>query len=218
MIEMPPQIQVIGEEPQHQNRAHEREAILGFRSLYSFMAEIEYGYHLNLEYLDLLFRALATCPNLKELDLSTGYGGCEFSSATPEAFNFRSHPDVRFQLLGKLTVSGYRFDEWPDGGNAWDYVKESLWKERLRWPLSVLPNSFVDWVGAYNIEYVYGGVKRGSWPACKEFDGRSNLDAWLEVMDWSHLHTLNLKRPKDSTLAKLGGNAGEPASRLQLSS
>jgi hypothetical protein len=120
-----------------------------------------------------------------------------------------SNPDVRFPPLESLTLSGYRFNEFSDGGIDWQYEEEGPWKERLRWPWRVLPESFVDWVGEYPIRYTWGGVKRWKWLDRRAPDGRTSLDCWLEVMDWSKLHSLNLRWPNvnKSTLAKLSGGA-----------
>jgi hypothetical protein len=65
-----PPVQVISDEPHHERRAREREVILGSKVLYSLKAEIEYGANSNLEDLELVFRVLGSCPNLKELDLA----------------------------------------------------------------------------------------------------------------------------------------------------
>ncbi|RDW95000.1 hypothetical protein BP5796_00763 [Coleophoma crateriformis] len=39
-----------------------------------------------------------------------------------------------------------------------------------------------------------------------EPDGVTNLDRWLQAMDWSHLHTLNIDESTAETLTKLSGN------------
>jgi hypothetical protein len=35
---------------------------------------------------------------------------------------------------------------------------------------------------------------------------KANLDMWLELMDWSHLHRLHLISPPSEALRKLGGS------------
>ncbi|CZR69403.1 uncharacterized protein PAC_19303 [Phialocephala subalpina] len=54
-------------------------------------------------------------------------------------------------------------------------------------------------------------------PARLEDDGRTNLDAWLEVMDWSKLHTLELSYPSNITLQKLKGDTLPSLTNLSLS-
>ena len=63
-------MQAIGDEPYHERRTRERQVILGSKVLYSLKAEIEYGANSNLEDLELVFRVLGSCPNLRELDLA----------------------------------------------------------------------------------------------------------------------------------------------------
>ena len=64
-----------------------------------------------LDDLDLLFRVLAPCPNLKKLDLDINRRDCEVSNATPFAFDFMSSLDVRFAPAESSTLGEYRLDE-----------------------------------------------------------------------------------------------------------
>jgi hypothetical protein len=40
-----------------------------------------------------------------------------------------------------------------------------------------------------------------------EGNGRTNLEAWMEAMDWSNLHTLHLGWPSKATLDRLRDSA-----------
>jgi hypothetical protein len=158
-------------------------SIINSTNLYSLQAHIEYGSDDEYEPLKLVFDTLSTAPNLRELDLKFETRGCLLGNS-PFAFDFLSHPSVRFPPLEILKLSSYDLDERSDGGYAWSWV-DFVRDERSEWN--------------YEID---GFPPQPIRPA---HDGRSNLDAWLEVMDWSHLHALEITNPTSSALDKLRG-------------
>jgi hypothetical protein len=76
-----------------------------------------------------------------------------------------------------------------------------------RWPWNKLPISVTNWNG-YDRIHSMGGAWT-SWaklsPNDENFE-ENNLDAWLQGMDWSHLHTLSINSPTPDTLRKLSGD------------
>jgi hypothetical protein len=119
--------------------------------------------------------AMLTCPDIATLQVRTVGSGC---SEWPDRFNFP------FDLRGGeryasaplvLSLDGYRFDE-------------SEW----RWLCGPL---FDDW----DLEYIYWMSWRRLWdctrlyyqvPAVQRL--KTNLDLWLDTMDFSRIHTLQL--------------------------
>jgi len=105
--------------------------------------------------------------------------------SVPWAFDFLSNPSVRFPPLEILRIRGYDFDESSDGGDVWLFKNHEL--SSHDYPL----------------------------PKRKASDGRSNLDVWLEVMDWSQLHTLDIV-PTIHMLEKLRGRVLPSLRHLML--
>lgn len=210
-----PLIRPIGQEPDHESRADAREAIIGSKALYSLKAAVSYGGLPNMRDMDLVFRILAGCPNIKGLDLSIRRSGCKMSGGQPYTFDFMSNPDVKFSPLEVLTISGYRFDAASNDGRAWDYSRYDRWKENERrrkiWPFGLLPNLLMEGINeiwdSYDSMIIRAQDKRREEERRKiEPDGVTNLDRWLQAMNWSHLHTLNIDEPTAETLKKLSGN------------
>ena len=102
------------------------------------------------------------------------YSVGDLLGSVPFAFEFLSNPSVRFPPLEVLRMRGYDLDERSGGGDIWRY-------KNYDWNSNNYPPS-----------------------ERKEKDERSNLDVWLEIMDWSHLHTLDI-RPTINILEKLHG-------------
>ena len=191
-----PWAQPVGQENNHEARARRRESIIGSKVLYALKAPVRYGGAPNADDMDLLFRTLASCPNLKELDISIEHFGCVFRGDNPYAFDFISHPDVVFPPLEVLKVDGYRFDARVDGP----------WRKSWGRVLQVMPQMAITWLGERHVRSSFANFNSEFWPESRESDGLTNLDWWLKAMDWSHLHTLDLTSPSNTTLGKLSGD------------
>jgi hypothetical protein len=84
------------------------------------------------------------------------------------------------------------------------------WKtgpDKLRWPLNEIPPPVIEFLG-YPLIHSIGGLVEGdqyqspvAWDKTEE---ETNLDLWLELMDWTHLHTLKIQHPS-TQLRKLEG-------------
>ncbi|KUJ09466.1 uncharacterized protein LY89DRAFT_288513 [Mollisia scopiformis] len=176
--------------------------------LYSLKADIEWADEANYEAVDFVFAALANATGLRELDLYLHHEGCVVGRDTPQAFPFAGYPDVRFQPLEVLRLDGYKLDESEDGG--WE------WKQRGRAPWKA--PSWSDWFREKWFEWSrkkwFGEV--GENEATESNNRRTNLEAWLEVMDWSHLHTLHLAWPSKATLNHLQGQTLPALTNLSL--
>jgi hypothetical protein len=202
-----PFAQPIGQEHKHDIRAAERESILNSIILYSIKASIEYGGYPNPDDLSLIYRVLTTCPNIRELDLSLGWGGCVVSDGQPYAFNLSSSGLVKATLppLEVLKLSGYKLDDKLDGGAWMEWESSKPQRNILLWPWKFLPDSIIEWVGYPTIHRLGGTmddfVKRDDSPLPE--DAKINLDGWLEHMDWSNIHTLDLKSVSPLVMQKL---------------
>lgn len=170
-----------------EKRNHQHEvalkSVVNSTSLYALKANIEYNSDDNFEDLELVFDILSNNPNLRELDLHFNTKGCLLGHS-PFAFDFLSHPSARFPPLQVLRLTAYQLDERADGGYVWGY-KDFVEDPRTDW------------------NYARDGFP--PVPERRADDGRSNLDAWLEIMDWSHLHTFDITYPDLATLDKLRG-------------
>jgi hypothetical protein len=157
--------------------------------LYSLKADISYGYYAEYELFDFLFETLSNASNVRELDLFLHADGCELGVGNPWAIPFSTHPSARFPPLEVLRLDGYALDERSDGGMAW------AWRGKIeKWK--------ADWEKW--LEYDDDDEeKKPPFPERPEDDGRTNLEAWMDAMDWSNLHTLHLGSPSSATLHRL---------------
>ncbi|KAH8652717.1 hypothetical protein BGZ60DRAFT_420091 [Tricladium varicosporioides] len=174
--------------PQH---FHSLQVLISSTILYSLRVELHYTYKAEYNHLTHLFSILSTAPNMRELELIIhDLHGCE-STSSPFAFNFLAQPSVRFPPLEVLKLDGYDLEERADGGNTW--IWEYLDQQAFNQDPDLIPP-----------------------PTRKPDDGRTSLDAWMEVMDWSHIQTLELFMPSKKTLAKLSGSALPALTKVQL--
>ena len=168
--------------------------VVNSKLLYALKADIAYGYHENYGDMDFIFEVLSNASNLKELDICIHEDTCERGVGTPDAFPFLSHPSVRFPQLEVLKLNGYNLDERSDGGQSWSWRgKIDEWNELWR--------AWLDDDGGNDDEETEPPPR----PSRPEDDGRTNLEAWLEAMDWSQLHTIHLAYPSHDTLNHLRG-------------
>jgi len=160
--------------------------------LYAVKADISYAWNANYAPLDFVFAALSTAPNIKELDLFLYADGCDQGVGNPFAFSFLANPSARFSPLEVLRLDGYSLDERSDGGIAWAWRGkreewDAKWKEHL--------------------DDDDDDAEPPPFPERPADDGRTNLEAWMEAMDWSNLHTLHLAYPSKTDLDRLRGPA-----------
>jgi hypothetical protein len=172
--------------PEVRDRASPDDSVVKSSLLRALKVDIMYGGENNFADLSLVFKILTTCPNLRSLELSIHHHGCVVGGWTPYAFDFRSNPNTKFPPLEVLKLDGYDLDEDSDGGYAWYFDDAPLF----------------NWTAFYEEE-----LEPPPRPVRKESDRRSNLDCWLDAMDWSQLHNLELKSSSLSTatIAKLQG-------------
>jgi hypothetical protein len=83
------------------------------------------------------------------------------------------------------------------------------------WYWANLPAILIGYIKRYRIGSSFAGPKREIWPLGDDMAGKTSLDLWIEVMDWSHLHTLDLDSPSDETLAKLDKSLGLEGSHVE---
>lgn len=185
----------------------EIESLINSNVLYSVSADLD-GH---ASHIDLVYRILTTCPNVRELNLNIGqrnlgYRGDGYRGYGDElyAFNF-SNTSQALPPLEVLTLRQYGLESATNGQMlmAWETPPDLL-----RWPWNKFPISIVQLVGYPWIRSV-GGLVKGSlkWRPIRwdETTEETNLDSWMRLMDWTHLHTLNLQQPS-SQLRKLEGS------------
>ena len=183
-------------------REAELQSLINSSILYSVSADLD-GDASDIDY---VYRLLTTCTNIRELNLNFGgrdWGSCGCGGET-HAFNF-SNNNTSLPPLEVLTLKQYHFDSATNGQRLMAWETEP---DRLRWPWNKLPASIIQSVGYPWIRSI-GGLMEGSskqhpvrWDETTE---ETNLDSWMRLMDWTHLHTLHLQQPS-SQLRKLEGS------------
>lgn len=141
-------------------------------------------------------RLLQTCPSLKDLDLTMEWCGCVLTPSDHYAFDLSDRRKWKASLE-RLTLFGYRFDEDPRP-RTYRYGVPWTWRG-----LGVLVRNGVEDVKS-GVEWV-GRAVRGRDAAGIEGHRVTNLDAWMEVMDWSRLRHLSIQNSPVSQLPKLAG-------------
>lgn len=117
----------------------------------------------------------------------------------PYSFDFQSHPEARFPPLEMLSLDGYSLND--DSSDQWDWVRKTTWLEKKRqlessWRipsysfLDDLEGCLWDLWESWNLANI---EKQKKQEREKLFIGKDGLHRWFEAMDWSHLHTLELK-------------------------
>jgi hypothetical protein len=136
----------------------------------------------------LISQILASSPNIKEFEISTQV-----------PFNFTASPNLRFPPLEVLKLQNYDFDRQPDGASWIEHHR------KFYSPWNYLPDPILKWIGYPLIKRMSGmheyNRPRDMWSISPE--EKTNLDPWLEIMDWSNIHTLSLNEPSPATLQKL---------------
>lgn len=126
--------------------------------------------------------ALISCPNITELDLTLEFGGC---TELPDRWSFPFNPSGgdRYPPLKSLRLEAYNFDEklWDEDERRLKVV-QSLALLKLPWYKRLLSRMHTR--GTWESRY-------GHWvPAAGE--NNTNLDFWIDAMDWSQLESLAL--------------------------
>jgi hypothetical protein len=177
-----------------------RSAIFNSTNLHSLTADIIYGRETDFEDMSFVFSILSSCPNIRSLSLTITYVGDDFGGFTPNAFDFLSHPEVKFPPLEILKLSDYALDERSDGGREWSYNDGQDWQAII-----------FDWIQDPDGDDACPRAVRPEW------DNRTNLDAWKDAMDFSHIHTLDLAWGSSSAQTLEGLNAAILPSLKHLS-
>ncbi|KAL2263594.1 hypothetical protein VTK26DRAFT_6061 [Humicola hyalothermophila] len=121
--------------------------------------------------MDSIHAAMLACPNIETLKMYVGFGGC---------MRLRDRQNLPFRLAGgeryasaplALSLAGYAMDE-----NEW----EAIQREGPPWglPLELQLNYWRRW------------LQRRFIPSTQR--SKTNLDLWLDAMDFSRIHTLQL--------------------------
>ncbi|KAM3148854.1 hypothetical protein ABEW05_010916 [Botrytis cinerea] len=190
-------------------------SLIGSPLLYSINVDIENSYPTDPASMRILFEILrSNPPNLRELQLRLSHFGCVVDNEI-EAFPFLSSEfntdrenmtSIQFPPLEKLVVEGYDFEESPDGGSGWYRNIETPkvdWRTLLKFPWNKLPMWLIDQIGKYRLGSV-NAIRYIPIERLPSFDGVSNLDVWLKVMDWSKLKTLHMIESSPVAVQKLG--------------
>ena len=183
------------------------ESIMHSTALYSFKADID-EYDSDASTINTFHRILSTCPNIRELDIDIARRSFGFYSKTTgpsrdNAFDFSTSNDS-LPPLEVLTLRKYDLDS---GIKAQELAVYETEPDSLRWPWDQLPTSIVQSIGHRNFRFVGGFVKgapirrKVRWENTAE---ETNLDAWMRLMNWTQINTLNLDQPS-SQLQKLEG-------------
>lgn len=205
-------------------RSHTRDkaytSLVGSHSMASLKIHIEYGGDPEPDRLDVVHELLATCPNIRSLDLRFGHSGCLVSDRQPKAFNFEKSrfADTTLPPLQELTLRWYDFDGPRDGERRW--MDRLFSPEALPWPFSKLTPEQVNhylfpplrfWLEDVK-EWIYSD-ERPAWVArnyerwtgdkpsspapptcptdCCPSNETVNVDAWLERMSFANITTLD---------------------------
>jgi hypothetical protein len=195
---------------EEQERAIARESILNSTILSSLKVSVFNGGRVSYpDEMGLILRILTTCPNIKEFDISVSRGGgCRFYPTDDLwAFDFTSS-DETLAPLESLAIDGYRFHVNPNGLNWKEWEADHPARHILYVPWKYLPDSVINYFGYPKIKE-WGGLEsaytKDDTSPLKP-GTRTNIDIWLERMDWTHLHTLKLKDAITKELKLLGGD------------
>jgi hypothetical protein len=152
--------------------------------------------------------ALVTCPNIKVLDLRTALLGCtEFPDRSNFPFDIAG--GEKYPALEELSLEGYRFGE-----REWDLVQP---RQTFQLPGGLaVPNEVPDqkslqggegsagreeegfynsWLWHWEDWFTSGKARRYlAWRRIpQEQRLKTNLELWLDAMDFSKIHTLSIK-------------------------
>jgi hypothetical protein len=185
-----------------------RESILNSTILHSLKVDVVNGGRYPAPWrMDLILRILTTCPNIKKLDITVKRaGGCVvFPTNDPYAFDFTS-TNGTIAPLESLAIDGYRFQSKANGQDWKEWEADHPERYILKMPWKYMPDSIINYIGYPKIQSLGGlenfVLQRGT--SALKPGTKTNLDIWLERMDWTNLHTFKITNPCSVTLAKLG--------------
>ena len=199
-------IQGSGEEPHRDVRSKTRSLVLGSPNLYQLSTYVRYGRYDDPESLRLIHQILTSCPNLRYVDLAIGHEGCVVGNDQPYAFDFSGNSTLAkgsFAPLESLRLSRYRLDARYNG----DYWSRSSYgpdRSRLKWPWHYFPDLILQNLPPPWWDFMYKEYVHPQKPGCPtEFNETTNLDGWIERMDFSKLNSLDLPGVSPASLHKL---------------
>ncbi|KAE9380861.1 hypothetical protein N431DRAFT_433090 [Stipitochalara longipes BDJ] len=195
---------------EEQNAQLARQSILNSTVLYSLKVQVSNGgRERDPSMMDLILQILTTCPNIKGLDISISRGsGCViYDTDDLYAFDFTSS-NANLAPLESLTLDGYLLHAKPNGLKWREWETDHPERHILNAPWKYLPDSAINYIGYSKIKD-WGGlqtsfVKRDT--SLLKPGTKTNIDVWLERMDWTHLRTLKMKDASRQGLDVLGGN------------
>ena len=197
-------IQLSGEEPHRDVRTQTRNLVLGSPNLHQLSTYVRYGKKDDPESLRLIHRILTSCPRLRHLDLAIGHEGCVVGNDQPYAFDFSGNSALAkapFAPLESLQLSRYNLDARYNGKSRSSYGPD---RSRLKWPWHYFPDLGFQSIPTPWWDFMYKEYVHRPKPRCPtEFNETTNLDGWIERMDFSKLNSLDLPGVSPASLHKL---------------
>lgn len=188
----------------------EIDSIINSSVLYSVSAEIDNSFSScsrnSASGIGFIHHVLTTCPNIRELELNMKRGRRSYRNSRggqPVALNL-SDTSKPLPPLEVLSLKNYNLETDANGKPLMEWKKGP---DKLRWPLDKIPLPVIDFVGPPLIRSIGGFVKGDQYQSPVAWDKteeETNLDMWLKMMDWTHLHTLKIQHPS-TQLRKLEG-------------
>ncbi|KAJ4368493.1 hypothetical protein N0V86_009398 [Didymella sp. IMI 355093] len=137
--------------------------------------------------------ALVHCPNVETLEVHLDVGGCEGSVRDLSAFPFASGDT--YPPLKSLRLDGYKFGGLEIIEQEQDFhsvgcvgpARKSEWDKTWMW------DNDNEWNAETNTRLLQEWEKQGGKP-------KTNLDMWLEAMDWSQLEELSIDTRRSAML------------------
>lgn len=197
--------------PPHRSRNQDRQAILSSHSLYALESHVTYSGQSNFKDLRHIHDILASSPNLRELNLTLSHSGCVVSD-NPWAFDF-ARDTRKLSALERLRLGGYKLDnsrngKWQSHSETTAYDTDGYflwpWKYLPRWAQDYWWSTIYDWGGINSTAHdLYIPESRIRNHGRRQQLEPHNLNAWLEIMDWSKLRVLALDTATPKILQRL---------------
>lgn len=185
-------------------------------NLYTLKAHIKYDDAYDPESILLIHNLITTNPGLRYLDLAFSYGHSCIIYSDPRAFNFTGNSTLAtssFPPLEHLKLAEYLLDAGYDGNSRWPYwyVPNPKWwhdKSEARWPYNKLPQwVLTDLISESLFKWMREPIEIDPCPLKRycyyNFNRTTNLDGWLERMDFGNLRSLELDWVSNTAINKL---------------